>query len=182
MWRSGSRALPFISLLLTLCLGACTVQRAGDHQVVVTVQQPGDQVKFTVADRVLVFDIYSERGIGEATVQWLAGSYPQRIVLRFHLAGLEGLRLAYGATVLELALPSRNDPAPLQSVSFTGGGATQTITVESPYWMPTALVSGAAGAEPAIPLTDGWIEVQLPPDFLAAGYRTFSIQWVDFYR
>jgi hypothetical protein len=169
---------------MTPLLSGCTTLTTGDTVYWATLERADDRITLTEADNTAIFDIHSARGIGGATVQWLAGAYPEQTLFRFHLQGLEMLRFAYGAIVIELSIPSVGDGSAQQSVSSapTGASSAQTITPESRYWMKTELVGRNAGTQNPVPLTEGWIEVQVPSDFIATRSRTFSIQWIDFYR
>jgi hypothetical protein len=96
--------------------------------------------------------------------------------MRLYLKGLEQLTFQYpGATVM--AFVSSHDGSVSESVSVKGG-AEQPIGPDSPYWMAVKIVA----ADTAIPLKDGYFEVQAPQDFLAAASREFALRWVDFYR
>jgi hypothetical protein len=61
-------------------------------------------------------------------------------------------------------------------------GEEQAIAAESPYWMKTQLIAERVPSPAPIPLTDGYIEVELPPHFLRNQERAFTIEWIDFYR
>jgi hypothetical protein len=170
--------------VLTPLLTSCATLTSGNTVYWVAPEQADDRITLIVAGNTAFFDIYSPHGIGSASVRWLAGAYPEQILLRFHLQGLEELRFGYGSTMIELSIPSVGDGSTHQSVSSaqTGSSSAQVITPESRYWMETELVGGKAGAQKPIPLTDGWIEVQAPLDFIAARQPAFTIRWIDFYR
>jgi hypothetical protein len=157
--------------LLTICLAACSVLAADGRLAVVAVARQNDRITWTVTGNTVRFDVYSPSGIGRAVVRMVAGPHPAHIVLRLHLAGLEELRFAYGATVITVAVASTGDHAIRQQVVL-GAGEEQVIAPDSPYWMQTKL-----GA-----LTGGYIEVELPPAFLRSQQRAFSIAWIDFFR
>ena len=171
-------------LLLAVCLAACTAISAGDQQWLVTPDRAGNQVTVESADRTALLDIYSESGIGRASVRWVAGSYPAHILLRLHLRGLEELRVAYAETVITLSIPSSGEFAVHQYQTTAGPTPQQPqrIASDSPYWMKTTIVGQTVGTQNPIPLTDGWIEVELPQHFLQGRYTEFAVQWIDFYR
>jgi hypothetical protein len=173
-----------ILLMLAACLAACTMLTAGDQQWLAIPDRPGNRITATMIDGATVLDIYSEGGIGGAFVQWVAGDYLARIVLRLHLRGLEDLRLAYATTAITVSIPSTGGFAVRQAYATAGAapGQSHAITPDSPYWMKTAIVGQTERAQNPIPLTSGWIEVELPPHFLQGRYTGFTIQWIDFYR
>ena len=130
-----------------------------------------------------IVQVFSPSGIGGANIEVTSAALPRKIVLRFHLRGLEELRFAYGDTVVTAGISSAGDKAIRQS--YQGGRQSsaqdQSIAEASPYWMPIRIApSGGASATP--PPQEGYIEVEAPADFIARGQRKFSIHWIDFYR
>lgn len=125
-----------------------------------------------------IIDIFSESGIGEAAFEFIPDSLPSKILLRFHLRGLEELRFAYGETVISAAISSTGQHEIRQSLSQAGERPMEALTTSSPFWMKLRVVS----REPKIPLRDGYVEVEAPQDFLSSGARNATIHWIDFYR
>lgn len=167
-----------LALLVSLagCAGAAgqapvqaPAYRAGDVQA-------GDAVTVTVTGRDMVLDIRSETGIGRAEVEQTAGAAPHSLTLRFHLKGLEDLRLTYAGVQVAVHVSSLKDGGVREEMGPPGGEA-QPIGPDSPYWMPVRLPDGQR-----IPLTEGYIEVAAPRAFLDGDARDFSLRWIDFYR
>lgn len=163
-----------------LCWAAC---RSVQQNAIMLKAIPGKaDARLTVAinnDSALV-EIFSVSGIGRADLEAAAPALPQKLILRFHLRGLEELRFAYDEKIIALSLSS----APEQGVRQTlqqGGGQTQSLTAQSPYWMKVRVVA-PEGEKDKRPLPAGYIEVEAPPDFLAGQHRKASLHWIDFYR
>ena len=134
------------------------------------------------AGEAAIIRIFSDGGIGSADVAIVSEKLPQNIILQFHLHGLERLRFAYNQTTVQVSLPSGEDGYPFEAVTRDGKAALSgPITPDSPYWMKVRLVPSDA-LPVAIPLKEGYIEVEIPPSFLAEQNHRFSIQWIDFYR
>jgi hypothetical protein len=169
---------------IVLMLIGCTPLAEGNRLFMVTTDRPDNQLFLTVADDTAYFTIESKSGIGEATVQWVAGLPLERVVLRFHLRGLEGLRLVYGDTAVQLSIASVGDHQVIQTVTpaHDPQAKERTLTSDSPDWLHTQIVAEPGAEEPSLPLENGYIEVQLPPRFLREHYSRFTIRWVDFYR
>lgn len=177
-------SIPQVCLLLLLagCLTACTILVAEDGPLALAaIADHDDRITWTVVEKNATFDIYSPSGIGRATVRWLAGDYPERVVLRFHLKGLEELRFTYATTIVTVSVASTGGSVVQQQVA-RDAGEMQAITADSPYWMQTKLVAEHAPSSPSIPLSAGYIEVELPPHFLRTRQTAFAIAWIDFYR
>jgi hypothetical protein len=127
----------------------------------------------------IVINVHSTSGIGTATIEAEPGAPLANILVRLHLQGLEGFHFSYDQTVITAQSPgSGRDDIP-QSVRLSGGAET-FITSDSPYWLDVRLVSDQP--TPQVPLDNGYFEVRLPEEFQRAGRRSFSIQWIDFYR
>lgn len=172
--------LPACSLFI-VCLSACTVLAADGRLAVVAVARHDDRITWAVAENTVRFDIYSTSGIGRAVVRMMAGQSPERIVLRFHLAGLEELRFVYDTTAISVAVASTGDHVIRQQVVLATG-EMQAIAPDSPYWMKTKLVLEQSPSPTPDSSIDGYIEVELPPSFLRSGQTAFSIEWIDFFR
>ena len=126
-------------------------------------------------------DIYSPSDIGSADVAVPSDPALRRVLLRFHLRGLEHWQFAYGDITVTGSLSDRPPHEAREAVRRSGGAPGEEATLPgSPYWMPARIVT-PAGVEPGIPLGAGYIEVEAPPDYLARGGR-FSLHWIDFYR
>jgi len=112
------------------------------------------EIRATLADRVVVFDVTDRFGIGAATVRLLKGSWPQEVLLRFHLRGLEGLSVAVGGK-----LPRRDAELDIRMLDADGNT------------LPGKYLDGP-----------GYYEVRVPPALLAGDVREMKLSWVDFYR
>ncbi len=158
-----------ILVIVAFCLAACAMRTAGAGRWLVIPDQASNQLELTTIDQATVVDVFSERGIGRANVQWLGGDYPARLFLRFHLRGLEELRFTYATTTITLSISSTDAGNVQQEVTTSAPGEAQPVTPTSPYWMKTLV-------------TADWIEVELPPAFLQARHTGFTVQWIDFFR
>lgn len=122
-------------------------------------------------------DVNSARGIGSARVVLTAGDVPNRIFLRVHLKGLELLKFTYKDVEIQISVPSRGEPIPSGYIRRTGS-PEQPLSPTDENWMPVEIV----GASGAIPLSDGYFQIELPRAFHTSGAREFSLEWIDFFR
>lgn len=157
---------------------------AEDRLYFVTTDRPDNQVHLTVADETAIFTIESARGIGQATIQRVAGPAPKRILLRFHLRGLEEMRLVYGDTATILSIASVGDGQVFQTLApaHDPQAQEQPITPDGLDWMQTRIAPDSDEGKPSLPLENGYIEVELPNRFLLERHTTFTLRWIDFYR
>lgn len=140
--------------------------------------RPSAQVTANNEEDSAIVDIYSDNGIGSATVTLVSGAWPETINMRFHLQGLEDLQFVYGETIVKLSVNTQN--MILQTVSIAGA-AEEAVDEQSDYWMPVTFKDKTGKAIDS-PAAGGVIEVTAPADFLARDHAEFTINWIDFYR
>lgn len=167
-----------VGIALLLNGNACETFHRPAAMVKIVSHQNDARLQIQMEGETAIINIFSESGIGEAALEFIPDSVPQKILLRLHLRGLEELRLAYGETVVSVAMASTDDHNIRQSVRQAGEKAVETLTANSPFWMKLRVVSHAQ----KIPLREGYIEVEAPADFFASGARNATVHWVDFYR
>lgn len=169
-------------LLLGLLVGGLVslmgCQMVSEEPVIdVEVRKDGDMVETAVVDDTAIFDIYSQIGIGDATVT-LINTKPETILFRVYLTGLEEFKYSYGDTAVTTSVSSSGDHMVLSSVTIDG--EEQPIAKDSAYYMPVRIESG--DGDLTIPIEDGYFEIKAPADFHDGEYDSFAISWVDFYR
>jgi hypothetical protein len=168
-----------ICLVASFALAACGSTGGGAVVLKASADRPDARVTVATDPQQAVVEVFSPSGIGSAKVEITSATLPQTIMLRLHLRGLEELRFTYGDTIITASLSSTGDNATQQT--HRSAGQEQAIVEGSPYWMNVRLAP-TGGSPAAIPLENGYIEVEAPRDFLANRQTKFAIQWVDFYR
>ena len=188
------------SLLLTLALvgilswlAACTQPGPVLPTFEVVPHKPETAIAYRMEGDAVIFDIFSQSGIGGADVSLTSGTMPDQMLLRFHLKGLESLQFTYRETavspetevspeiVISLAVSSSGAHDARETVMQGDDSVQETsLTPDSPYWMDVSIIA-AEGATASIPL-DGYFEVTPPADFLQGDYHDFTLEWIDFYR
>ncbi len=151
---------------------------ADEAEYHVASSRPSAQVTVSNEGESSKVDVYSDNGIGSATVTLVSGAWPEPVLLRFHLQGLEDLQFVYGETIVRLSVTTQN--MILQSASVAGA-AEEAVYEQSDYWMPVTF-EDRGGTAVDTPAAGGVIEVQAPADFLAGDHAEFTINWIDFYR
>jgi hypothetical protein len=174
------------SLLTLLCvaagLSACAMGAGsgaqGEPEYHVSSSRPSSQVAVTNDGNRAIVEVFSENGIGNATVRLVSGEWPDSLFLRFHLQGLEGLQFLYGETAVDVSVNTQAQV--LQSVSRSGA-AQQSVDDSSDYWMPVTFID-KTGTTVEAPVPGGVIELLVPADFHTGEYPEFTMNWIDFYR
>lgn len=168
---------------LALSSGACSSSQQNGIMVKVNTAKPDARFKVEVNHENAVIEIFSESGLGSATIELTSDAVPKKMTLRFHLRGLEELRFGYDETVVTASLSSTDARQIRQSFSRAGGRPIKetAIAADSPYWMKLRVVA-LGGARQTLPLQNGYIEAEAPEDFFKSGTRRVTIHWIDFYR
>jgi len=118
------------------------------------------EVRPTLVGDTVVFDVTDKFGIGSATVRLLEGSWPGKVLVRYHLGGLEGVSAAVDGKLL---LDSRKDPR----------GALGVRMLDK---------KGRPLAGKYLLKKEGYYEARIPRSALIDGTRELKLTWVDFYR
>lgn len=123
----------------------------------------------------LVTEVRSVRGIGRGSILSPGASWPDQVILQFHLRGLESLTVEADGVVWEVQVSS----SPPHSV--TSGYKNSEPAAESTetdlYIMPDKK------AVSEIPLPDGkFFEIVVPRKLFESNPSEIKLAWVDFYR
>jgi len=168
---------------MLLWLAACGVSSSPPVAFHVTPHKPDIQIQIDANPERAVIEVLSPSGIGSADFVLTSRALPKQIVLRLHLRGLEWLRFTYDKGTVSTSVASTQGNAVNQYYRDAGSEAApgQTLAPGSPYWMTINLVTPGTSPQ-TIPLQDGYIQVEVPADFIRGQHRQFSLQWIDFYR
>ena len=169
-----------LALLISFVLAACALQPNGSNpEISVSSSKPGDTVTITHEGDVGIIEVNSPGGIGFARFELVSGIFPQKMIARLYLKGLEEFRLLYADTAIVASGSSGS--------SFNAGnqrvllsGMEEPILPGQPLWMEIRIVSDQTA--PDIPLEEGYFEVTFPQGFMEKSGSYFEIQWVDFFR
>jgi hypothetical protein len=179
----NSRSYPIILSLICLTVGlaSCTTtspNSAVEPEYHVTSNRPSAQVTVNDEADSAVVEVYSDNGIGSATIRLISGQWPQSILMHFHLQGLESLQFIYGDTTVNLSITSQN--MILESI-MNEDGVEEPIDEESAHWMEVTYLDNEGTATDNLAI-GSIIEVEAPADFFSEDYSEFTINWIDFYR
>ena len=157
----------------------------------VTLDKAADRAAVTTEGGRAVIDVTSAGGIGGLTAT--AETWPEEVVVRLRLRGLEGLEIRYGDVTIATGVSSSGQPSALTLSVLDEDGNVQSASPSSDVYYPniqavtpdgtTAVGPLAAGERPPFPLPEGSaLEITLPPHFHRDDQPSFTLQWIDFYR
>lgn len=128
----------------------------------------------------VVLDIQSPTGIGSANIALRAGGWPDVVLVRLHLRGLESLRISSGTNGVSASVSSRGEYT--VRVYRVEGNVEKPLSQGSPLWPRIRALEANGKPARTIPLENGYFEVALPKAFLGSQAKSVTIEWIDFFR
>lgn len=170
-------SVPFVLAVVTTALAATA---AADETLPFKIMTKRDNDRVRVkADRdQAVFSIHSPSGISHASIERTSDKWPDAVVLRLHLKGLEKFRAVNDKVKLEAAVSSQDGKARI----WTDGKEDKLLDAKSPYWMAIRAVGGDGKPAKVFPLKDGHFEMALPKAFFESNPKSITLNWIDFFR
>jgi hypothetical protein len=137
-----------------------------------------DRVEVGDEDGKAIISIRSPFGISEANIERTEEKWTDNVVLRLHLKGLENFKVTNDNVTLEATVSSQDGKVR----QWKDGEDGSLIDVDSPYWMEFRLLGRDGKPVTAIPLNDGFFELQFPNALFDGNPRSITVSWIDFYR
>ncbi len=173
---------PFCCILMLLALqssvGICG--SAAEPEFNVTTKKAEDRVEFSVKDGTITASVRSPSGIGSASISRTTGDWPDRMTLRLHLQGLEGLKVSTGKLELVAEVAGPDKKRFLQATKSSQPGNPSGHKTLAEYEIRTFGKDGKLSN--VLPLKDGYFEVRMPKELFADNPESITINWNDFYR
>lgn len=166
-----------ISGLLVLAV-AVTTTIADEPQFKITTKRDNDRVEVKAEKDKVIFSVHSPFGISNAAIERTGEKWPDAVVLRLHLKGLEGFQVSNGKATIDAAVSSQNGKVRI----WMDGKEDSPLDSTSPIWMEIRMVGGDGKSATALPLKNGYFEMQLPKAFFEGNPKSITVSWIDFYR
>lgn len=144
----------------------------------ITTKRDNDRVETKSEKDKVVFSVHSPFGISNAVIERTDKKWPDVVVLRLHLNGLESFKASNGKITLDGAVSSPDGKVRM----WKDGEEDPPLGEKSPYWMDIHMVGGDGKPAKAIPLKDGYFEIQLPKAFFKDHPKSITVNWIDFHR
>ena len=137
-----------------------------------------DQVDVKSEKDKVVFDVRSPFGISSATIERTTEQWPEKVLIKLRLKGLENFKVSTDKLKLEASVSSQNGDARI----WKGGKEDTPLNSKNPYWMQIQIMDIDGKPTKALPSRDGYFELQLPKRLFEGNPRAFMLEWIDFYR
>ena len=144
----------------------------------ITTKRDNDKVEVKVEKDRMIFLVRSPFGISQTVIERTDGNWPDSVILRLHLKGLESFKVSNGKVTIEAAVSSQDGKVRLRK----DGKEDEPLDFKSPYWTEIRIVGKDGKPETKIPLEDGYFEILLPKALLEDNPKSITISWIDFYR
>ena len=94
---------------VTVCMFStgCT-DAVKESQFKITTKRADDMVDVEVKNASMVFSVHSPFGISQAVIESTSGTWPDTVMLRLHLKGLESFKVINGEITIEAAVSSQD--------------------------------------------------------------------------
>lgn len=144
----------------------------------ITTKREDDRVEVKSESGKVVFSIHSPVGISHAVIERKEKKWPDAVVLRLHLKGLENFEAANGKVRLAASVSSQDGKVRL----WKDGKENLPLDRSNLDWMNIQMIGSDGKPTRAIPLKDGYFEMTLPKTFLEGNPDAITVHWIDFYR
>jgi hypothetical protein len=162
-----------------LTVKAVPIQRQSSEAFEINSREPG-VLTAAIQDGKRVLSIRGGRGIGEATIRLNSSVWPEEVIIRAYLSGLESLRLSAGETTLAASVLSHSGNGVLLHLDRNMKEGPQ-LGKDSPYWMEIKACNADGKRATELPPKGGWFEMAVPKALLK-GANELKVSWIDFYR
>jgi len=170
------------NLLSTLLIVAVAVSTAADDTppYKITTKRADDKVEVKAEKGKATFSVHSPFGVSNAVIERTGETWPDAVVLKLHLKGLENFKVTNGKVKLE-GSASIQDSRPVVRL-WKDGKEDAPLDAMSPYWIEARIVGGDGKQAKEIPLNGGHFEMQLPKAMFDGNSKSITVNWIDFYR
>lgn len=136
--------------------------------ITVRTRKPEDRFELATHAGGETLTIRSPSGIGGVDLERAGDRWPDRLVVRLRLKGLESIKLSNGTARVSGSTSAQGEASPRFSLVRNDQDA-QPIDKSSPYFV-------------VIRAIDGGFEFDLPEAFFGSNPNRVTVEWVDFYR
>ena len=168
------------TVLLIIAFALTTAGADDTPPFKITTKRDNDKVDVKAETGKVAFSIPSPFGISHADIERGGETWPDAVVLRLHLKGLENFKVTNGKVRLE-GSASLQDGRPVVRL-WKDGKEDMLLDAKSPYWIDVRILGDDGKAAKEIPLKDGHFEMVLPKTFFEGNPKSLTVNGIDFDR
>ena len=166
--------------LMILVVAVTTAAADDTPPYKITTKRDNDKVDVKAEKDKVDFLIHSPFGISNAVIERAGEKWPDAVVLKLHLKGLESFKVTSGEVKLE-GSASLQDRKPVVRL-WKDGKEDVPLDAKSPYWMEVRILGGDGKQATELPLKGGCFEMSLPKTMFEGNPKSITVNWIDFYR
>lgn len=167
--------LAIVAVMAAVLSAGCT-NADEESQFKITTKRDNDKVEVNVEKDKTVVSIHSPFGISQAGIERTNEKWPDIVMLRLHLEGLETFKVTNGTVSLESAGAGQG------ARQWKDGKEDSLLDDKSSFWMEMRMVGDDGKLATTIPLKDGYFEIELPKALFEDNPKSITAFWIDFYR
>jgi hypothetical protein len=146
-----------------------------------TTKHDKDRVEAKVEKDKATLSVHSSTGIGHVIIERTGDKWPDALVMRMHLSGLEHFQATNDKVAIDASVLSYDGYRRLIHLR-KGDKEGPLLDARSPYWMEIRMLGVGGKPKEEIPQSDGYFEMQLPKVFFEGNPKSIKVDWIDFYR
>ncbi|WP_029631352.1 hypothetical protein [Zavarzinella formosa] len=139
-----------------------------------------DRVTTKIEDGKTIIDITSPSGISELVIERTGETWPENIVLRLRISGLEKFFAISEKVTLGATVKSHRDDKPVHV--WVEYSKESPADPKSPFWMDFQSIGADGKPTQKIPLQNGYFVMRLPKPFFEGNPASVNLEWIDFLR
>lgn len=147
---------------------------------IIKTKRAEDGVTIQNEKNLVAFVIKSPSGISQAIIERMGENWPETILIKLKLKGLENFCVTNGKDTLQAAVSSTGNPQKIRV--WRDKDDAILLNSKSPNWIDIRILNNAGDSSDQIPLKDGTFEVKLPKALFKNNPKSITISWIDFYR
>ncbi len=169
-----------LAVLAMWAVGVMIAESAEPPKFDIRARRSDDKIIVSTQDGKTLLTVSSPFGISKATIKCTDQRWPETLVLRLRLSGLESLVVGNPKTRLAASVSSQGDGT--VRLRLMSDGPEKPLDPSSKYWMEIRACD--ADGKPAQPPLgkDGYFEMTIPKALLDDESRILELEWIDFYR
>jgi hypothetical protein len=146
----------------------------------ITTRRDNDRVDVKTETSKTIFSIQSPSGISHAVIERADEKWPDAVLLRLYLKGMESFKITGSELKLEGSV-SLQEGKPVVRL-WKDGKEDAPLDAKSPYWIDVRILGGDDQPPKELPLQDGYFEMALPQAIFEGNPKSTTVNWIDFYR
>ncbi len=165
-----------IAISFMLCMGYTGATDPSPLKVLT--KRDTDKVNVGAENGKTLLAIRSPTGISRAVIERRADDWPDTVMLRLHLRGLENLKITNGKETLEVSVSSHD----VNVRQWKDGKEEEPLDSNHPHSVEVRMIGKEGKPVKTIPLIGGYFEIQLPEALFEDNPKSITVNWIDFYR